>query len=209
MKLRIAAILILFGTATASAQTQKTAERAAMGRLKGQPDASVTVYEIADFQCPFCARFARDVFPRIDSAYVKTGKVKWIFVNFPMPTHANAWTATEAAMCAGGVADKFWPMHDKLFITQAEWSGVVNPASLFSKYAKELGLGESYEACVADDRMASIVVRDILNASGTGLTGTPAFAVNGEPIFTGVRPFEEWKDILDAAIRKAAAPAVK
>jgi protein-disulfide isomerase len=210
MKLRIAAVLILFGAATASAQTQKTAERAAMGRLKGNPEASVTVYEIADFQCPFCARFSREVFPRIDSAYVKTGKAKWIYVNFPLPTHANAWTAAEAAMCAGGVSDKFWPMHDRLFLNQSEWSGATNPAALFAKYAKDIGVADGFDACVADDRMASILVRDILNASGAGLTGTPAFVINSEPIFAGLRSFDEWKDMLDAALRKAAAaPAAK
>lgn len=210
MKIRIAAALILLSAAAASAQTQKSAERAAMGRLKGNPEAPVTVYEIADFQCPFCARFSREVFPRIDSAYVKPGKVKWIFVNFPLPTHANAWAAAEAAMCSGGVNDKFWPMHDRLFISQADWSVAPNPAVLFAKYAKEIGVGEGYDACVADDRMASLLVRDILNASGAGLTGTPAFVVNSEPIFTGLRSFDEWKEMLEAALRKpAGAPPVK
>lgn len=204
---KIAIAMLLCAATSAHAQQTKSVERAAMSRLKGQQNAAVTVYEIADFQCPFCARFSRDVFPSIDSAYVKTGKVRWIFVNFPMPTHAHAWAAAEAAMCAGS-ADKFWPMHDRIFATQSDWSPSTNPAPLFAKYAKESGVPAAvYEACVADDRMASILVRDLLNASGVGITGTPAFVVNNEPVFAGFRPFEEWKEILEAALRKAAAPA--
>lgn len=199
--------MVLCAAVSAPAQQTKSVERAAVSRLKGQQNAAVTVYEIADFQCPFCARFSREVFPSIDSAYVKTGKVRWIFVNFPMPTHAHAWAASEAAMCAGG-SDKFWPMHDRIFATQSDWSPSINPAPLFAKYAKESGVPPAaYEACVADDRMASILVRDLLNASGVGITGTPAFVVNNEPVFAGFRPFEDWKRILDAALRKAAAPA--
>ena len=207
MKYRIALMMVLLFSGSANAQVQKTAERAAMNRLKGQQSAPVTVYEIADFQCPYCARFAIEVFPRIDSAYVKPGKVKWIFVNFPLPTHANAWPAAEAAMCAGGVGERFWPMHDRLFTTQNDWSNAPNAGKLFEKYAQESGVAmEAYSSCVADDRMAPLLVRDLLNATNAGISGTPAFIVNNEPLFAGYKTFEEWKDILDGALRKAAAP---
>ena len=208
MKYRIALMMVVLFSGSASAQVQKTAERAAMNRLKGQPSATVTVYEIADFQCPYCARFSLEVFPRIDSAYVKAGKVKWIFVNFPLPTHANAWPAAEAAMCAGGVAERFWPMHDRLFATQNDWSAAPNAGKLFEKYAQEIGVpADAFESCVADDRMAPLLVRDLLNATNAGISGTPAFIVNNEPLFAGYKTFEEWKDILDGALRKAAASA--
>ena len=206
MKYRIALMMVLVFSGVASAQVQKTAERAAMSRLKGQQSAAVTVYEIADFQCPYCARFSMEVFPRIDSAYVKAGKVKWIFVNFPLPTHANAWPAAEAAMCAGGVGERFWPMHDRLFATQTDWASAPNAGKLFEKYAQEIGLAaDAFASCVADDRMAPLLVRDLLNATNAGISGTPAFIVNNEPLFAGYKTFEEWKDILDGALRKAAA----
>jgi protein-disulfide isomerase len=202
----LAGVLLLTAGTHANAQNQKLAERAALSRLKGQHNATVTVYEISDFQCPYCSRFTRDVFPRIDSAYVKTGKAKWIFVNFPLPTHAHAWAASEAAMCVGAVSGKFWPMHDRLFNTQTQWSAAQQPSSLFAQYAKELGVPmPAYDSCVAGDVIATLLVRDLLNAAGAGVTGTPAFVVNNEPIFAGVRQFEEWKEILDSAIKKAAA----
>lgn len=203
-----AALFALTGFSAAGAQQKSPQERAAMSRLKGAQNAPVTVYEIADFQCPYCARFAREVGPRIDSAYVRTGKVKWIYVNFPLPTHANAWSAAEAAMCAGGVGDKFWQMHDRLFAAQNEWAATTRAAALFAKYAREIGLQTTtFEGCLADDRMASIIVRDILNVSGAAVSGTPAFVINDEPLFAGYRPFDEWKEMLDAALKKARAAA--
>src|SRR5687767_9703077 len=188
---------------TLRAQDTKQAERAAMNRVKGNQNAEVVVYEFADFQCPYCARFAREVFPRIDSAYVKTGKVLWIFVNIPLPNHANSWAAAEAAMCAGAVAERFWPLHDRLFLQQAEWSPVADPAPFFSKYARDAGVpSEAFQACVAGDRTASLVIRDVLYASNARVSGTPAFVINNEPIFVGMKSFEEWKDLLDAALKK-------
>ena len=194
---------VLAGAPTLSAQDAKQAERAAMNRVKGNQNADVVVYEFADFQCPYCARFAREVFPRIDSAYVKTGKVLWIFVNIPLPNHAHSWAAAEAAMCAGAVAERFWALHDRLFLQQAEWSPAADPAPFFSKYAREAGVpSEAFHACVAGDRTATLVIRDVLYASNARVSGTPAFVINNDPIFVGMKSFEEWKDLLDAALKK-------
>lgn len=199
--------MLLAITPTANAQDAKVAERAATARVKGAADAPVTVYEIADFQCPFCSRFSREVFPRIDSAYVKSGKVKWIFVNLPLPNHANSWLAAEAAMCAGGVGNQFWAMHDRLFTSQADWAALADPAPTFAKYARQIGLSEeAFGACTGSDKTASILVRDLLNAASAGVTGTPAFVINNDPIFAGYRAFNEWRDLLDAALKKPAAP---
>ncbi|HMU62858.1 MAG TPA: thioredoxin domain-containing protein, partial [Gemmatimonadales bacterium] len=78
-------------------------------RTKGSPTAPVTVYEMSDFQCPFCARFALEIFPTLEAEYVETGKVRWIFVNFPLPMHDNAVSAAQVAMCAAK-QNKFWPV---------------------------------------------------------------------------------------------------
>ena len=197
------ALLLLVSGSALWAQDAKLAERAAMSRLKGSPDASVVVFEFADFQCPYCARFAREIFPRIDSAYVKTGKVQWIFVNLPLPSHPNAWAAAEAAMCAGAANDRFWPMHDKIFLQQGEWSVAAYPAPLMMRYAREVGAsGEAYQACVANDRIASLIIRDVLYAANARVSGTPAFVINNEPVFVGMKTFEEWQQLLDAALKK-------
>ncbi len=186
-----------------TAADAKVAERAATSRVKGAESAPVTVYEIADFQCPFCSKFSREIYPRIDSAYVKTGKARWIFVNFPLPMHVNSWAAAEAALCAGGVAEKFWPMHDRVFANQAEWSALASPSAVFARYAREIGVpAAAYASCVAEDKMAPLLIRDLLNAAGSGVSGTPAFVINNEPIFAGYRPFEEWQELLEKALKK-------
>ena len=142
---RAMALAALFAAATpAGAQTQAPAgggnapdvlEAAAMARARGNEGAPVVVFEIADFQCPYCARFAEDVFPRIDSAYVRTGRVQWVYVNLPLPAHREAWGAAEAALCAGAVSGRFWQMHDLLYATQGEWSSAPDAPRRFERYA--------------------------------------------------------------------------
>jgi protein-disulfide isomerase len=199
----LTALLLACATALQAQDTNKLMERAAQSRAKGKQGATVMVYEIADFQCPFCARFARDVFPKIDSAYVKTGKVQWFFVNLPLPNHGNAWPAAEAALCAGATADLFWPMHDRLFATQNEWAMARDPGPFLARVAKELGAsGDTYTDCITGDRLAALLMQDIVFALNTRITGTPAFIVNNEQIVLGVKTFEEWQALLEAALKK-------
>jgi protein-disulfide isomerase len=180
-------------------------ERAAESRAKGSPDAPLLVYEIADFQCPFCARFAQDVFHQIDSAYIATGRAQWVFVNLPMPAHGSAWIATEAALCAGAVSDRFWVMHDRLFVAGQEWIAAPNPGAVIARYAKESGVAmAAYEDCVAEDRVASLILQDVI--FGSRVTGTPTFVVtnritNIQKTVVGVKPFAEWREVLDGALR--------
>jgi protein-disulfide isomerase len=161
------------------------------------------VYEIADFQCPYCARFSRDVFPRIDSAYVRTGKVQWVFVNLPLPSHYNAWPASKAALCAGAVGDRFWQMHERLFGQQEEWSGSAEPMPIFGRYAREAGVPmEAYEACMAGDRVAPLLLQDVIFAATSRVSGTPTFIINNAQTVVGMKTFEEWRDIIEKELRR-------
>lgn len=187
----------------ARAAHERLLRAAAESRSKGAESARVLVYEIADFQCPHCARFANDVFPRIDSAYVQPGRVQWVFVNLPMPSHLNAWVASEAALCAGAVADRFWAMHDRLFAGVSAWGPAAEPAAIFAAYAAEAGVPlDAYRACVANDRVAPLILQDVI--FGSRVTGTPTFIVDNETTVVGVKTFEEWREILDAALKKRA-----
>lgn len=201
--IRFLLVAVLLAAAAPAFAQQGLTERAAMSRLKGNQNAAVVVFEFADFQCPYCARFAREVFPRIDSAYVRTGKVQWIFVNMPLPNHPHAWAASETAMCAGAVSEKFWAVHDRLFEQQHEWSGVADPAALFARYAREAGVPQDgFQACVLADRTAQLLIRDVMYSTNARVTGTPAFVINNDPIFVGMKSFEEWRDLLDAALKR-------
>jgi len=79
----------------------------------------VALVEFADFQCPFCGQYARDVEPMIRKAFVDTGVVRQVFVNLPLPNHPRALPASAAAACAGNQG-KFWEMHDAMFRNQTE-----------------------------------------------------------------------------------------
>lgn len=202
-------VLILFVLLPAPAPAQDDAAarllaNAAEARTKGSESATVLVYEITDFQCPYCARFAIDVFPQIDSAYIQTGRVQWVFVNLPMPSHARAWIAAEAALCAGAVAGSFWPMHDSLFAHASEWIDAPDAAAaaaLFERYARNAGVPTAaYRECVAGDMVAPLILQDVI--FGSRVTGTPTFLVNNEKTIVGVRPFEEWRDVLEEALRE-------
>lgn len=202
--LSVTALVLLWPAAPGAAQDAAAVlERAGTERVKGADMAAVTVLEISDLQCPFCARFATEIFPRIDSAYVRTGKVRWVYVNLPVPTHRNAWHAAEAALCAGGVAGRFWEVHDRLFATQADWSNLADPRGYFGQLIRAAGVPQGpWETCVTADQVAPLLVQDIMYARQPGVTGTPAFIVNDEKVLVGVKSFEEWKALLDAELQR-------
>jgi protein-disulfide isomerase len=178
-------------------------ERAAASRAKGHEAAPVLVYEIADFQCPYCAQFSRTVFPRIDSAYVRTGKVQWVFVNLPLPSHHFAWGAAEAALCAGGVAGKFWDFEQRLFANQHEWVDAEDPTSVFLRYARDADIPiDPFRICMLADLMAPIILEDVLFAAVARVNGTPTFLIQPDQKVVGLKNFEEWQMLLDAALRR-------
>lgn len=182
-------------------------ERALESRAKGDPNADVVVFEVADFQCPYCAQFAGTVAKELDRRYVVTGRIQWVFVNLPLHTHRLAWVAAEAALCAGASGGVFWPMHDRLFAEQSRWSRMDDPGPHFAGIARELGADmPQYEACVAQDRVAPLILEDFGSAVSAGITGTPTFIImKGDEVverLVGVRPVEEWSRILDAALRR-------
>lgn len=175
--------------------------QAAESRSKGAAGAPVLVYEISDFQCPYCRKFAVEVFPQIDSAYIRTNRVQWVFVSLPMPSHMNAWVAAEAALCAGAVANRFWWMHDRIFASHAEWSVAADPGPIMARHARDAGVPmEAWEACVAEDRVAPLILQDVI--FGSRVSGTPTYIVNNQQTVVGVKTFAEWREILDGLLRK-------
>ena len=154
--------------------------------VKGDEDAPVTIIEWSDFECPFCARFYRDTLPLIEEEYIKTGKVKLVFRDFPLSFHQNAQKAAEAAECAGEQG-KFWEMHDLLFEQGVE-GGTVG----FKQYAKQLGLNTAkFNECLDSGAMASEVRKDTADGAAAGIQGTPGFLINGK-LVSGAQPFSSF-----------------
>ncbi|NJD09771.1 MAG: hypothetical protein FIB01_04770 [Gemmatimonadetes bacterium] len=126
----------------------------------------------------------------------------WVFVNLPLPNNAHAWGAAEAALCTGGSGGSFWAMHDRLFRDQAEWVNLPDPAAAFRRYAQEAGATPAaFDACVAGDRTASLILQDVMWAAGR-INGTPGFVINNGTPMVGVKDFGEWQRLLDAKLVK-------
>lgn len=193
--------------AAAGVNRDSLVQLADRSRSKGVENAPVTIVEISDFQCPYCRQFATETYPKLDSAYVKTGKVRFLFVNLPLPNHPEAWPASEAALCAG-VQGAFWPMHDRLFATQREWGGSADAIARFTRFATELKLNvAAFRRCMQEDQVAPILASDIMQASQAGLTGTPSFIFNGREAASGALPFEEFQRRIDALLAQPQQPA--
>lgn len=162
--------------------------------VKGDSDAPVTIVEWSDFECPFCTRFYTQTFKQIDEEYIKTGKVKMVYRDFPLSFHANAQKAAEAAECAGEQG-KFWEMHDKLFD-----NGVDGGVPSFKQFAADIGLGTAeFNDCLDSGSMASEVQKDMDDGVALGIRGTPGFIINGQ-LVSGAQPFSVFKQVIDEAL---------
>src|SRR5690606_28760493 len=107
-----------------------------------------------------------------------------------------AWLAAEAALCAGAVSNRFWIMHDRLFVASAEWIEADDPSAVLARYARESGVTmDLYTQCVEKDRVAPLILQDVI--FGSRVTGTPTFIVNNQRTVVGLKSFEEWKEILE------------
>lgn len=170
--------------------------------VKGSASAPITLVEFSDFQCPFCARFWEDTLPQIEENYVKTGKVKLVYRDFPLPlpSHRQAQPAALASQCANDQG-KFWEMHDAIFDKQTEWSGKEDAVTIFSSYGKKMGLNtKQFDECMKSKKYASEVMKDVVDGSAAGVGGTPGFFVNGK-VISGALPYENvFKPIFDAEL---------
>lgn len=180
----------------AAAQTDPLAVR-----TKGSATAPVTVYEMSDFQCPFCKRHAEQAFPTLEKEYIATGKVRWIFINMPLTSiHPNAVAAAEFAMCASREG-KFWPAHDLLFRRQEVWAPLKNPAAFLISLTDSLKLPKArVTACLQKSETREEIRKDAEGAARAGAQSTPAFYIEGG-IMAGSWPPDVWRPILDSVYR--------
>jgi len=163
--------------------------------VRGNPKAPVTILEFSDFQCPFCVR-ARPTVARLRETY--GDRVRFAFRHFPLDFHPEAEKAGQAAACAGEQG-RFWEMHDRL------WQ---NPQKLqvteLKAHAQAIGLErEAFERCLDSGRFEGLVERDLRAGQSYGVTGTPAFFVNGRPLI-GAQPFEAFQQVIDDELARVA-----
>jgi len=165
-------------------------------KVKGNPDAPVTILEYSDFECPYCKRFVDDTLPSIEREYISTGKVKFVYNHFPLRSiHYNAQSAAEASECANEQG-KFWKYHDILF----QNSPRLKENNLLD-YATQIGLDtEKFKECLSSGKYESVVEKELREGSKFGVTGTPGFIINGK-LITGAQPFSVFKQAIDSNLQ--------
>jgi protein-disulfide isomerase len=151
----------------------KTASATTKGRpTLGNPDASVTVVEFTDYQCPFCSRFEKSTFKQLKHNYIDTGKVRWVVLDMPLSFHKDALFASQAAHCANE-QDKFWELRELLFQNQKQ----LKPEHI-AQYAKQTGIQtEAFNQCINSNRYQEAIQGDIAEAGKQRITGTPTFVI--------------------------------
>lgn len=162
----------------------------ALGPSRGAAEARVTIIEFADFQCPYCGR-AAEVMEELLQAY--EGRVRLVFRHFPLSFHPLASKAAEASACADEQG-RFWEFHDALFESRA-----LEPEALQAQ-AGRLGLDlERFAGCLDSGKTADVVRRDLAAGQQAGVTGTPAFFINGV-FLSGAQPAEAFRRVIDRAL---------
>jgi protein-disulfide isomerase len=171
--------------------------------FRGDSSARIAIIEYADFECPYCGTYEREVFPEISDNYIRTGKVKYFFRDLPSSTHPFSMSAARAARCAGEQG-KFWEMHDSLFAKQTALSA---PALL--DRAQTLGLDAAkFAECQSSEKYTADIQKSVLEAQKMGIDGTPTFfigTIDGDTVriknaIQGGPPFEVFKTSLDALL---------
>jgi protein-disulfide isomerase len=155
---------------------------------RGPSGAPIELIEFSDFQCPFCQR-ANPTVQQVLSTY--GDRIRFVYRNYPLPSHPNARPAAEAAACAAD-QDKFWPYHDRLFANPSKLS-----AADLKQHAADLGLDAGqFNACVDTHKFKARIDADIEAGDQVGVNGTPAFFINGR-MLSGAQPFDAFKRVID------------
>ena len=173
--------------------------------FRGEKDAVVTLIEFSDYQCPFCGRHFRETLPQIRKDYIDTGKLRYVFRDFPIePIHPQAFKAAEAARCAGEQG-QYWEMHDLIMGNQRALS-----VKGLGQNAEALGLKiETFQQCLDSGRYAADIRTDMEDGKKNGVSATPAFflgmtAEDGSfkvtRLILGAQPFATFKEAIDGLL---------
>jgi protein-disulfide isomerase len=173
---------------------------------RGSEAAVVTMVEFSDYECPFCIKYTREILPEVDAAYIATGRIRYVFRDFPIDQlHPEAIRAHEAARCADEQG-RFWDLHYRLFSPPGS-----HTSEQLEARASEAGVNlDAWRACLDSGRPKTTIDASIAAAEGFGATGTPTFFIGlRDPDtdririvrgITGAQPFEVFQQTLDAIL---------
>lgn len=158
-------------------------------------DCAITVVEYSEYQCPFCVRVLPTV-SRLMTEY--KGRIRWIVRDFPLSFHDRAKPAAIAAQCAGQ-QNKYWEMYEELFKNQRSLTD-----KNFIKFGKKISIKDTakYEKCLKNPgNLVAVIEKNFRSGEKIGVTGTPAFFVNGRRL-SGALPYEDFKKVFEDELKK-------
>jgi protein-disulfide isomerase len=177
------------------------------GRVQGKADAPLTLIEYSDFTCGYCLKFFKETLPKLQATYIDTGKVRFVYRDYPRADRGVGVEAAVAARCAGAQG-RYWPMHDRLF-----GEGSRLDSGSFKSAAKSLGLDQTeFGKCFDERRHLESIFQDRREANRWGFHGTPGFilmqTVAGPTekvpavAIPGAFPFEAFAEEIDRMLSK-------
>ncbi len=166
--------------------------------IKGNPEANVVLMEYTDFQCPYCQIYGKltaqlaEEFPQ---------DIAVVFRHFPLKTiHPNAEAASQAAEAAG-LQNKFWEMHDLIFINQNLWMDHQIPKEIFTNFAELLELNvEQFQSDINNHKVKNKIDEQIKRSASLDIQGTPTIFINGQKI-NNPRSYDEFRNIIETFIQ--------
>lgn len=175
------------------------------GIVEGSPDAPVTLVEFADYTCPHCAEFTRVTGRALRQNYVETGKLRWVFFDFPLGQNTNAIPAALAARCAGDQGD-YWTMHDILFANQLDWVASDNPEGHFEDYAGQAGVDvDAWKKCYQDRTHLRTIMASRNYGIDLGVNATPTVFLEGRRVPPRELDYGSLEKRIQAAMPSGAA----
>lgn len=187
---------------SAAAQSVDIAELMQPGPLGekalGPEDAKVVLVEYASMTCGHCASFHKDTYPKLKENYVDTGKIRFVFREFPLDPLAAA--AFMLARCAP--EDKYFDVVELMFAEQRAWAYTDNPVQSLMDFSKQIGFTkDTFEACLTNQKLLDGVnwVRDRASTK-FDVSGTPTLFLNGEKLEGGALTFDQLSKLLDAEL---------
>ncbi|MBI5644165.1 MAG: DsbA family protein [Deltaproteobacteria bacterium] len=168
----------------------------------GKSDVSIVLVEFSDYECPFCARFNAEVLKQVKREYIDTGRLRFVYKDFPLPFHQNAMKASMAARCAGEEG-RYWEMHDALLENQQNLGDV-------DGLVKRTGLNAAtFNECMKSRKYEDAVQMDLNDGRALGINGTPTFIlgrldasgkVTGD-VIQGAMPYAVFKTKIEALLK--------
>ena len=172
-------------------------------RTLGNANAPVTVIEYASLGCPLCGAFHKRVFPKFKTAYIDTGKVRYIYREFPIG--ASSALAAHAARCAP--ESQYFRINDKFMASRGRWNARTPDPDLIYKIVQDTGLSRTaFDSCLSNQKISDGINWVKQQGRELGVKGTPTFFINGQQV-RGAMSFEEMQRVIEQHLNLAAKPA--